>query len=146
MTAVIGRSFFGHTRTSRVPLGEIFQVATVQGDLGGHYQCKEREQSQTRQSAATPPRNIVIIEGLLLASSHLGLVRTAFVFEHVGKHFTIPSRCLVDFQLPLSELFEFLKLRCELLSALLQILYLPVEDMQLLAGRGFEVLGNARSV
>src|SRR5258708_5470711 len=94
--------------------GNICRIAARQRLPGGEsprgssgpYQCKEREQSQTRRSAATPPRNVVVIEGLLLASSHLGLVRAASIFAHVGQHFAIPSRCPVDFQLPLAKLFE----------------------------------------
>src|SRR5260370_27694794 len=146
VTAALGRSFCGGAvqRASGEVVRRNYRWRLFKG-LGGRSHCKERELSQTRRPAA-PPRNVIVIEGLLLASSHLGLVRTTFLFKHVSKHFAIPSRRLIDFELTLSKLFKFLKLRFEFFSALLQILYLPVGDMKLQADAGLEALGNARSI
>jgi hypothetical protein len=108
--------------------------------------CRPEQKPQPRGSVAATPGNVVVIEGLLITSIQIGLVRTAFLFAHIGKHFAIPPRRLVDDELPVSQLLKFLDLLFEVLPALLKFLNFSVGPMQMMSDERFEDICTARSI
>ena len=82
-------------------------------------QFEKEKPTQDAASGAAAPDVMVVIQGLLFASSHTCVMRSPFFFQHVGDHLAISPSHLVEDNLRISCLLEFLYLSCEVLSVLL---------------------------
>lgn len=94
-------------------------------------------------SVAASPGNEVIVEGLLFGAGNIGFVRAAFLFSHVGEHFAISPRFLVDHELPVAQLFELCDSFFQLFFVSLEFFQLPVGGMNMVSGEGLEEIFTA---
>ena len=102
--------------------------------------------TQDAASGAAAPDVMVVIQGLLFASSHTCVMRSPFFFQHVGDHLAISPSHLVEDNLRISCLLEFLYLSCEVLSALLEVFHVRVGGMNLKPYTRFEDVCVTRRV
>ena len=86
---------------------------------------------ESTRSAAAAPGNVIVIQSALLTFTQIGFIRSAFLFAHIGEHFAIPASRVINDELLISRLFEFLDLPFEVFPALLELSHLPVGVMNL---------------
>ena len=102
--------------------------------------------AQGTRSAAAAPDNVIVIQDLLLTFTYVGVIRSAFLFPHIGEHFAIPPSRVVNDELVISRQFEFLNLGCEVFSELIELFHLSVGRMNLKPDTGLEDVCLTRSV
>jgi len=75
--------------------------------------------------------NEVVIKRLLRDSSYVGIVRVPLFFLHIREHLAVPSRRLVDLELPFSQLFELLNSFLKFLPDLFKLIDLSVRGLKI---------------
>src|ERR1700677_2321471 len=82
-------------------------------------------------SVAASPGSKVVIQGLLYTLVHLDLVSSTLLFAQIGEHFAISMRGLVNNQLRVARLFEFLDLPFQFFPELLELLHLSIRGLKI---------------